>query len=65
MEKRYVILVVSLLLAIVADAQRTSFIYKGVNFKCKLENKAAVITEFDVDADSVVIPCKVEYKGRC
>lgn len=64
MEKRYVVLVVSLLLAFVADAQRTSFIYKGVNFKCKLENNAAVITEFDVDADSVVIPSKVEYKRR-
>lgn len=64
MGKRGLIIAAFAFVALVADAQRTSFIYKGVEFKCKLSNNVATITAFDVEADSVVIPGKVEYEGK-
>lgn len=45
-------------------AQRTTVLYKGVNFKCKISKNSAVVTSFDVDADSVVVPGMIEYKRK-
>lgn len=40
------------------------YVYKGVQFKCKIKNGSAVITGFDVKATDVVIPAEVQDKGR-
>lgn len=37
--------------------------YEGVTFKCKAKNGYVTITEFDVNAENVIIPGKVEFEG--
>lgn len=64
MRIKSIILTLFTVFAIAANAQRISLFYKGVNFKCKLDNNTVTITAFDVDADSVVIPAQVKYKGK-
>lgn len=38
--------------------------YEGVTFKCKAKKGYVTITGFDVNADNVIIPGKVEYEGE-
>lgn len=64
MNVRRILLVLLVLLPLGMLAQRTSFTYKGVNFKCKLNKQFCTVTSFDVSADSVIIPSVIEYKGR-
>lgn len=39
------------------------YIYEGVSFKCKAKKGYITITGFDVGAENVIIPGKVEYEG--
>ena len=44
-------------------AQKFDYVYKGIEFRCKLENGAVTITRFDEKAWNVTIPATVQYKG--
>lgn len=47
------------------QAQSFSYVYKGITFKCKVNQGAACIKAFDAKADKVVIPSQVSDKhGR-
>lgn len=37
--------------------------YEGVTFKCKAKKGYVTITEFDVNAENVIVPGKVEFEG--
>ena len=46
-------------------AQSFKYVYKGIEFKCKVEDGKAVVRSFDQKADRVVIPAQVtDKKGR-
>lgn len=64
MDVRKELIALLILFPLGISAQRTSFTYKGVNFKCKLNKQFCTITSFDVSADSVVIPSMIEYGGQ-
>lgn len=64
MKKRLTAFVIAMsILFGVAQAQKFEYIYKGIEFKCKLEDGKAVVTAFDVKATNVTIPAKVTYMG--
>ena len=44
-------------------AQKFDYVYKGIEFRCKLENGAVTITRFDEKARNVTIPATAQYKG--
>ncbi|MBR4065716.1 MAG: caspase family protein [Bacteroidaceae bacterium] len=44
-------------------AQKFDYVYKGIEFRCKIESGAATITRFDAKAHNVTIPATVQYKG--
>lgn len=55
------------LLAVVVEgvlAQRFNYVYKGVNFRCKVEKEGACVTSFDYGVADVVVPARVEHKGK-
>lgn len=63
--KKTVTILMLMLCAMSITAQRFSYTYKNVTFKCKVEKSGGVcITQFDTDADNVVIPATVTYEGR-
>ncbi|MCI6102858.1 MAG: leucine-rich repeat domain-containing protein, partial [Bacteroidales bacterium] len=46
-------------------AQSFKYVYKGIEFRCKIEDGKAVIRGFDQKADRVVIPAQVtDKRGR-
>ncbi len=53
-------MLVCCLFAVDAAAAKFSYTYKGVTFTCKTKGNTACITEFDVDATTVVIPAVVQ-----
>lgn len=55
---------IQILIVAGAYAQRFSYDYQGITFKCKISSGIATITSFDQDASKVIIPGKVEYKGK-
>ena len=44
-------------------AQKFDYVYKGIEFRCKIESGTATITRFDAKAHNVTIPATVQYKG--
>lgn len=63
--KKTIFFLLACLFAVAGMAQRFSYTYKGVTFRCKVEKKSYVcITQFDVDADKVVIPANVSHEGK-
>ena len=44
-------------------AQRFTYEYRGVSFKCKINNDSVCIKEFDVSATHVIIPATVLCQG--
>lgn len=64
MKKRLTVFVIAMsTLLCVAQAQKFEYIYKGIEFKCKLDGGKAVVTAFDVKATDVTIPATVSYMG--
>lgn len=45
-------------------AQRFTYTYDGIDFKCKVKSGTVCITGFDRNAATVVIPNRVVHKGR-
>ena len=62
--KRIIALAVFILCACIVKAQSFDYVYKGVQFKCKMDKGYARITAFNVKAAEVTIPSSVVYKGR-
>ncbi len=54
-------MLVCCLFAVDVIAAKFSYTYKGVTFTCKTKKNTVCITEFDVDAKTVVIPAVVQY----
>lgn len=57
------IIVISFIVLTVIRAQRFSYGYQGVIFKCRLKSGMVTITGFDQEASKVIVPGKVNYKG--
>lgn len=51
-------------ISISTNAQRFTYTYNSVDFKCKIKSSTVCITGFDRYAETVVIPSEVTYKGE-
>ncbi|MBQ7878955.1 MAG: caspase family protein [Bacteroidaceae bacterium] len=47
----------------VTFAQKFDYVYKGIEFRCKIESGTVTITRFDEKAPNVTIPATAQYKG--
>lgn len=54
------VLTLVVLFAMPAMAQKFTYNYRGIEFKCKVKDKTAIITDFTNDAAKVVIPAVVK-----
>jgi len=62
--KRTILLSILCGIVLFAKAQRFEYVYKGIQFKCKINNNVACITSFDIKAHDVTIPAIVVYKDK-
>ena len=68
MKKKFslIILIAALLFPLQSFAQSFKYNYKGIEFRGKIKDGAAIITGFDNEAAQAVIPAEVtDAKGRC
>lgn len=64
MKKRLIAFFIAMIaLFSVTQAQKFEYVYKGIEFKCKMDGGKAIVTAFDVKAMNVTIPAKVIYMG--
>lgn len=61
---KYIIGVLLCFSCLWGHAQRFSYTYEGIDFKCKVKSGTVCITGFDRSAATVVIPNRVIHKGR-
>lgn len=61
--KKILIIPLLLMACLALHAQKFSYVYQGVEFKCKVTGQSVCITSFDVKAQQVIIPAMVSYKG--
>lgn len=61
--KKTALIIMLCTLAAFAQAQRFEYVYKGVAFKCKIDDNRVCITAFNTKATDVTIPASVIYKG--
>lgn len=64
MKRLSLLLLIKMLIVLTVNAQRFSYQYQGIKFKCKVNSDMVTITGFDRKADKVVIPNKVNYNGK-
>lgn len=62
--KKTILLLILCVTVSFLKAQRFEYVYKGVQFKCKVDGNSACITAFNVKAQNVVIPSVVVHKGK-
>ncbi len=61
--KKIIIAVLFATVSVVTFAQKFDYVYKGMEFKCKIEDGGATVLRFDTKATDVTIPATVNYKG--
>lgn len=61
---KYLIGVVLCFSCLFGYAQRFTYTYEGVDFKCKVKSGTVCITGFDRNAGTVIIPNKVMHNGK-
>lgn len=61
---RYIIGVLFCFSCLWGYAQRFTYTYDGIDFKCKVKSGTVCITGFDRNTATVVIPNRVVHKGR-
>lgn len=61
--KKILIIPLFLIACLALHAQKFSYVYQGVEFKCKVTGQSVCITSFDVKAYQVTIPAMASYKG--
>lgn len=61
--KKSLVIPLLLMACLATYAQKFTYVYQGVEFKCKVTGQSACITSFDVKAQQVIIPAIVSYKG--
>lgn len=61
--KRITTLLLGIVMTSAAMAQSFKYVYKGVEFKCKMNGNDVCITSFNSSVRDVTIPASVPYKG--
>ena len=61
--KKALIITYLLVACLATYAQKFTYAYQGVEFKCKVTGQSVCITSFDVKAQQVTIPAMVSWKG--
>ncbi|MDE6720537.1 MAG: caspase family protein [Bacteroidaceae bacterium] len=61
--KRITTLLFGIVMTSAAMAQSFKYVYKGVEFKCKMNGNDVCITSFNSSVRDVTIPASVSYKG--
>lgn len=64
MKRELLTILLLLSCAIGLQAQRFSYSYNSVNFKCKLKDGTVCITGFDRNVADVIVPAFVSYRGK-
>lgn len=61
--KKSLIILLLFMACLATYAQKFTYAYRGVEFKCKVTGESVCITSFDSRAQQVTIPSMVTYKG--
>ena len=61
--KKILIIPLLFMTCLVMHAQKFTYVYQGVEFKCKVTGQSVCIIGFDLKAPRVIIPAMVSYKG--